>query len=43
MADVDFTPEDKELLQAGIWEKCGKVAVSPEGQFHYPTGRAGFR
>lgn len=38
---TDFTPEDKERIQAGIREKYGKVAVSHEGQFRYPTGRAG--
>ncbi len=37
----EFTPEDYQRIQAGIREKYGKVAVSPEGQFRYPTGRAG--
>jgi SAM-dependent methyltransferase len=37
----DITPEDSQRIQAGIREKYSKVAVSPEGQFRYPTGRAG--
>jgi SAM-dependent methyltransferase len=37
----DIPPEDSQRIQAGIREKYSKVAVSPEGQFRYPTGRAG--
>ena len=33
--------EDLEKIEAGISEKYVKVAVSPEGQFKYPTGRKG--
>jgi len=36
-----FTPEDRKLIKEGITEKYRKVAVSPEGSFAYPTGRAG--
>ncbi|MFZ1199257.1 MAG: methyltransferase domain-containing protein [Desulfobacterales bacterium] len=33
--------KDLEQIQAGIRDKYAKVAVSAEGQFKYPTGRAG--
>ncbi|MFZ0613422.1 MAG: methyltransferase domain-containing protein [Desulfobacterales bacterium] len=33
--------KDLEQIQAGIRDKYAKVAVSTEGQFKYPTGRAG--
>jgi arsenite methyltransferase len=36
-----FTPEDRRKIEAGIGEKYRKVAISPEGNFKYPTGRAG--
>lgn len=36
-----FTPEDTERISEGIRQKYVKVAVSPEGNFRYPTGRAG--
>ena len=37
----DLTPEDRQRIEEGIRGKYVKVAVSPEGQFRYPTGRAG--
>ena len=40
MAD-DLTPQDRQRIEEGIRGKYGKVAVSPEGLFRYPTGRAG--
>jgi len=36
-----FTPEEKERITEGISQKYAKVAISPEGNFRYPTGRAG--
>jgi arsenite methyltransferase len=36
-----FTSEVRKRIKEGITEKYGKVAVSPEGNFNYPTGRAG--
>ncbi len=36
-----LTSQDKQRIEEGIREKYVKVAVSPEGLFHYPTGRAG--
>jgi arsenite methyltransferase len=36
-----FTPEEKEQIKEGIKQKYAKVAVNPEGNFKYPTGRAG--
>jgi len=37
----DLTPQDKQRIKDGIRGKYVKVAVSPEGLFRYPTGRAG--
>ncbi len=37
----DFTPQGRQRIEEGIRRKYGKVAVSPEGLFRYPTGRAG--
>lgn len=37
----EFTFEDRRLIETGIGEKFSRVAVSPEGRFKYPTGRAG--
>jgi len=36
-----FTPKDRRRIREGIGEKYRKVAISPEGSFKYPTGRAG--
>lgn len=36
-----MTPEDRGKIKQGISEKYKKVAVSPEGSFKYPTGKAG--
>ena len=36
-----FTPEEIERIKEGIKQKYAKVAVNPEGNFRYPTGRAG--
>jgi arsenite methyltransferase len=38
---TELTGQDKQRIEAGIRAKYGKVAVTPEGQFRYPTGRAG--
>ena len=35
--------KDREQIDAGIREKYHKVAVSPEGQFEYPTGIEGLK
>jgi SAM-dependent methyltransferase len=39
--DSIFTLEDRNRIKEGITAKYGKVAVSPEGNFKYPTGRGG--
>lgn len=36
-----ITPEDYVQIEKGISEKYSKVAISPKGQFTYPTGRKG--
>ena len=36
-----LSAQDKERIHTGIRDKYSKVAVSPEGQFKYPTGRTG--
>jgi len=36
-----FTSEDRKRIRNGIQQKYTKVARSPEGNFRYPTGRAG--
>jgi len=38
---TQFTVQEKDRIEAGIRGKYKKVAVSPEGLFQYPTGRAG--
>jgi 2-polyprenyl-3-methyl-5-hydroxy-6-metoxy-1,4-benzoquinol methylase len=35
--------KDREQINAGIREKYHKVAISPEGQFYYPTGIEGLK
>jgi arsenite methyltransferase len=39
----DFTSKDRQRIEEGIRGKYIKVAVSPEGLFRYPTGRAGLK
>lgn len=39
--DTELTPQDQKRIEESIRGKYVKVAVSPEGQFRYPTGRAG--
>jgi SAM-dependent methyltransferase len=39
--EIQLTSKDKERIDKGIRGKYTKVAVSPEGLFKYPTGRAG--
>ncbi len=39
--ESQITQEDLEQITAGIRNKYSRVANSPEGQFKYPTGRAG--
>ena len=36
-----LSTQDLKQIHIGIRDKYAKVAVSPEGQFKYPTGRAG--
>jgi arsenite methyltransferase len=36
-----LTGQDKQQIEANIRAKYGKVAITPEGQFRYPIGRAG--
>ena len=38
---TQITQEDLEQISAGIRRKYARVADNPEGQFKYPTGRAG--
>ena len=38
---TELTGQDKQQIEASIRAKYGKVAVTPAGQFRYPTGRAG--
>jgi arsenite methyltransferase len=40
MAD-ELTPQERQRIAEGIRGKYVRVAVSPEGLFRYPTGRAG--
>jgi SAM-dependent methyltransferase len=39
--ETQISQEDLEQITAGIRQKYSRVADSPEGQFKYPTGRAG--
>jgi arsenite methyltransferase len=39
--DQELTTRDKERIEESIREKYLKVAISPQGLFRYPTGRAG--
>jgi arsenite methyltransferase len=36
-----FTAEDRKRINLGILQRYARVAASPEGNFRYPTGRAG--
>ena len=38
-----ITAEDRRKIENGIKEKYKKVAVGPEGNFQYPTGKAGLK
>jgi hypothetical protein len=39
--EVELNTKEKKKIEEGLREKYRKVAISPEGQFRYPTGRAG--
>lgn len=39
--EAELTPQDQKRIEESIRGKYLKVAVSPEGLFRYPTGRAG--
>jgi arsenite methyltransferase len=39
--DAGLTLQDRKRIEESIKGKYAKVAVSPEGLFRYPTGRAG--
>ncbi len=39
--ETQITQKDLEQIAAGIRDKYSRVADSPQGQFKYPTGRAG--
>jgi arsenite methyltransferase len=39
--ETEITQKDIEQITDGIRNKYSRVAESPEGQFKYPTGRAG--
>jgi len=36
-----FTDEDRKKIGEGIRQRYAKAALSPEGHFRYPTGKAG--
>ena len=38
---IEFDSNERKRIREGISEKYKKVAISPEGKFSYPTGRAG--
>jgi 2-polyprenyl-3-methyl-5-hydroxy-6-metoxy-1,4-benzoquinol methylase len=38
-----LSEKDREQIDSGIREKYHKVAISPEGQFDYPTGIEGLK
>lgn len=38
-----LSPRDREQIDAGIMEKYNKVALTPKGNFTYPTGRDGLK
>ena len=39
--ETRFNPEETKRIREGIEEKYKRVAISPEGNFNYPTGQAG--
>ena len=39
--ETKFNSDERKRIQEGIREKYKVVAISPEGKFSYPTGRAG--
>ena len=41
--EIQLTSKDKKRIEESILGKYGKVAVSPEGLFKYPTGLAGLK
>jgi arsenite methyltransferase len=41
MVGYELDSEDRRAIEEGLRNKYKKVAVSPEGLFRYPTGRAG--
>jgi len=38
-----MTAEDRRKIESGIREKYQKVVIGPEGDFQYPTGKAGLK
>lgn len=43
MLDFEWTDEARRRVSAGVCGKYDRVAVSPQGLFNYPTGRAGLQ
>ena len=41
--EARFKSDERKRIREGISEKYKKVAISPEGKFNYPTGRAGLK
>jgi SAM-dependent methyltransferase len=39
--NIQINREELRQIEAGISDKYAKVAISPEGQFKYPTGKEG--
>jgi arsenite methyltransferase len=39
--ETNFNSDERKRIREGIDEKYKRVAISPEGKFSYPTGRAG--
>jgi len=41
--NTKFNSDETKRIREGINEKYKRVAISPEGNFNYPTGRAGLK
>jgi arsenite methyltransferase len=41
LMEIRFNSDETKRIREGINEKYKRVALSPEGNFNYPTGRAG--
>ncbi|HUL30394.1 MAG TPA: methyltransferase domain-containing protein [Thermodesulfobacteriota bacterium] len=41
--ETRFNAEETKRIREGVSEKYRRVAISPEGNFNYPTGQAGLK